>query len=81
MYGVKAIRRCAAGVVALVLASLWSVTASASEELSSTVGSTTLPWLFGKSWAIGYALFFLAILLGLLALLIPSMRKTIQKRD
>ena len=37
--------------------------------------------LLAKSYAIGYALFFLAILLGLLALLIPSMRKAIRTKE
>lgn len=38
-------------------------------------------FLLAKSWAIGYTFFFLALLLGLLALLIPSMRKAIRKKD
>lgn len=41
----------------------------------------TLPVLCGKSWMIGYALLFLGILLGMLALLIPSMRKVLRKKD
>jgi hypothetical protein len=40
-----------------------------------------VPPLFAKSWGIGYALVFLAVLLGLLAVLIPSMRKTLRRRD
>jgi len=40
-----------------------------------------LPVLCGKSWMIGYALLFLGILLGMLALLIPSMRKVLRKKD
>jgi hypothetical protein len=41
-----------------------------------------LPVLWGeKSWMIGYALLFLGILLGMLALLIPSMRKVLRKKD
>ena len=40
-----------------------------------------LPVLLGKSWALGYTLVFLGILLGLLAVLIPSMRKPLRKRD
>ena len=40
-----------------------------------------LPVLWGKSWLLGYALLFLGILLGLLAVLIPSMRKVLRKRD
>ncbi len=39
-----------------------------------------LPLLLAKSWLLGYALVFLAVLLGLLAVLIPSMRKTLRKR-
>ena len=49
-------------------------------HILQTVG-VAMPWLLAKNWAIGYALFFLAILLGLLALLIPSMRKAIRKKD
>ena len=37
--------------------------------------------LWGKSWLIGYALLFLGILLGLLAVLIPSMRKVLRKKE
>lgn len=39
-----------------------------------------LPTLLAKAWFLGYALVFLAILLGLLAVLIPSMRKTLRKK-
>ena len=42
--------------------------------------NTLLPALLAKSWLIGYALVFLAILLGLLAVLVPSMRKTLRKK-
>ena len=52
-------------------------TAMAAQE--ALAGS--LPVLIGKTWLLGYALVFLAILLGLLAVLIPSMRKTLRKRD
>jgi hypothetical protein len=41
----------------------------------------TMPWLLAKSWALGYAFLFLAILLGLLAVLIPSMRKAIRVKE
>lgn len=40
----------------------------------------TVPVLLAKSWFIGYALVFLAILLGMLAILIPSMRKKLRKK-
>jgi hypothetical protein len=40
-----------------------------------------LPILWAKSWLIGYALLFLGILLGMLAVLIPSMRKVLRKKD
>ena len=40
-----------------------------------------MPVLWGKSWLIGYALLFLGILLGMLAVLIPSMRKVLRKKD
>lgn len=42
---------------------------------------STMPVLIGKNWLLGYALVFLAVLLGLLAVLIPSMRKKLRKRD
>ncbi len=37
--------------------------------------------LLAKSWLIGYALVALGILLGLLAVLIPSMRKALRRKD
>ncbi len=40
-----------------------------------------LPVLWAKSWLIGYALLFLCILLGMLAVLIPSMRTALRKKD
>ncbi|MHB0956618.1 MAG: hypothetical protein ACYC6N_00270 [Pirellulaceae bacterium] len=40
-----------------------------------------LPVLWGKSWLIGYSLLFLCILLGMLAILIPSMRTMLRKKD
>ena len=42
---------------------------------------SALPVLFGKSWAIGYALVFLGILLGLVAVTTPSMRTSLRKKD
>jgi hypothetical protein len=39
------------------------------------------PVLWGKSWLIGYAVLFLGILLGMLAVLIPSMRRRLRKKD
>ncbi len=43
--------------------------------------SAALPPLLAKSWALGYSLVFLGILLGMLAVLIPSFRKSVRKRD
>ncbi len=37
--------------------------------------------LLAKSWLAGYGLVFLCVLLGLLAVLIPSMRKTLRSKD
>ena len=48
---------------------------------SQTTPHLALPTLLAKSWLLGYALVFLAILLGLLAVLIPSMRKVLRRRD
>lgn len=39
-----------------------------------------LPLLLAKSWAIGYTIVGLAILLGTLAVLISSMRKVVRKK-
>ncbi|MFW6171301.1 MAG: hypothetical protein ACODAD_12490 [Planctomycetota bacterium] len=44
------------------------------------VAAAAVPVLLAKSWFVGYALVFLAILLGLLAVLIPSMRKSLRKK-
>ncbi len=38
------------------------------------------PVLLAKSWLIGYAIMGLSILLGMLAVLIPSMRKVVRKK-
>lgn len=48
---------------------------------SPTSPPLALPSLLAKSWLTGYALVFLAILLGLLAVLIPSMRKSLRRKD
>ena len=37
--------------------------------------------VLAKAWFLGYALVFLAILLGFLAVTIPSMRKTLRKKE
>lgn len=48
---------------------------------ASPSAAVSMPILWAKSWLIGYALLFLGILLGMLAVLIPSMRKVLRKRD
>jgi hypothetical protein len=70
------IRRCTL-VIAFIASHLVTLTAHAASE---NVGAR-LPVLWGKSWLIGYALLFLGILLGMLAVLIPSMRKALRKKD
>lgn len=40
-----------------------------------------LPLVLAKSGLIGFGLLFLCILLGLLAVLIPSMRKVLRKKE
>ena len=55
------------------------VTTAAHASQNST--HLVLPSLLAKSWLIGYALVFLAVLLGLLAVLIPSMRKSLRRKD
>lgn len=65
-------------VVALSL-----VTAGDSSVQAATAGvsATVATPLLAKSWLIGYSLVGLGILLGLLAVAIPSMRKTIRKKE
>ena len=48
---------------------------------SQTSTDLAMPTLLAKSWLLGYALVGLAVLLGLLAVLIPSMRKALRRRD
>ena len=55
--------------------------ACAGSATGTASAAATLPVLLAKSWAIGYALVFLAILLGSLAVLIPAMRKSVRKRS
>lgn len=50
-------------------------------QAAESMQVSRLPVLLGKSPAIGYALVFLCILLGLLAVTIPSMRKPLRKKD
>jgi hypothetical protein len=57
-----------------------SLTAPAYAHAGPVADQLMLPVLFAKSWFIGYGLVFLAVLLGLLALLIPSRRKTLRRR-
>lgn len=56
----------------------WSLSTTAE---AGPLGAGVIPVLLAKSWFLGYALVFLAILLGLLAVLIPSMRKSLRRRD
>jgi hypothetical protein len=72
----RMIRRAATPAVAGAL--LLSAT---SVHASETFAPAGMPVLLAKSWAIGYALVFLAILLGLLAVCIPSMRKVLRKKE
>mgnify|MGYP001811629058 CR=1 FL=1 len=41
----------------------------------------SLPILLAKGWALGYATLFLSILLGMLAVLIPSWRKIVRTKE
>ncbi len=50
-------------------------------EAHEAWAASGMPVLLAKNWAVGYALVFLAILLGLLAVLIPSMRKVLRKKE
>jgi hypothetical protein len=47
----------------------------------SPIVLSTLPALLAKSWALGYTIVFLGILLGLLAVLIPSLRKVVRAKE
>ena len=47
----------------------------------STLAVVSLPILFAKSAAMGYAIVFLCILLGMLAVLVPSMRKMVRTKE
>ena len=65
----------------LVIAFLTTHLVAHTAHAASLSAALQLPVLWGKSWLIGYALLFLGILLGLLAVLIPSMRKALRKKD
>jgi hypothetical protein len=43
--------------------------------------AVAVPLLWAKSWLLGYGLLLLGILLGMLAVLIPSMRKVLRKKE
>jgi len=45
-----------------------------------TIIGTDAPLLIAKSWLIGQSIVGLCILLGMLAVLIPSMRKVVRKK-
>ena len=63
----------------LLAAAAWFVCATA--HAASDTSTPDVPMLLAKSWALGYALVGLGILLGMLAVLIPSMRKSLRKKD
>jgi hypothetical protein len=66
----------------LVIAFITSLLMTHTAHAAAHGATLNLPVLWGKdSWLIGYALLFLAILLGMLALLIPSLRKPLRKKD
>jgi hypothetical protein len=68
-----------ASVAALLVVLLLSGPAGAAPTMLPALG--LLPVLWAKSWLVGYALVFLCILLGMLAVLLPSMRKVLRKKD
>lgn len=76
MLQLSAIRRNILLIVFLAVLLIAHTAQAASERVA-----LDLPVLWGKSWLIGYALLFLCILLGMLAVLIPSMRKVLRKKD
>jgi hypothetical protein len=63
-------------VIVILLALLLTQTTQAAEH-----PVLSLPVLWAKSWMLGFAIMFLCILLGLLAVLLPSMRKVLRKKD
>ena len=68
-------------LLVIVLSALLLAAHTAPAAAAAPPAALTLPVLCGKSWMIGYALLFLGTLLGMLALLIPSMRKVLRKKD
>ncbi len=66
-------------MAALLVVRLLSSPACAAPRTPAVLG--LVPVLWAKSWLIGYALVFLCILLGMLAVLIPSLRTTLRKKD
>jgi hypothetical protein len=66
----------------LVIAFIASLLMTHAAHAAAHGAALNLPVLWGKdSWLIGYALLFLGILLGMLAVLIPSLRKPLRKKD
>ena len=61
--------------------SLAPLLVTSTAEASQEVTTVPMPALLAKSWLIGYALVFLCILLGLLAALLSSRRKTLRKKE
>lgn len=61
------------------LAASISVLVAGTVQASPAMGAS--PIVLAKSWMLGYALVFLCILLGLLAVTIPSMRKALRRKD
>ena len=65
---------------ALTAAGSFLLLASIAQAAEGTTG-LAMPTLLAKNWLLGYALVFLCVLLGLLAVLIPSMRKVLRRKD
>ncbi len=72
-------RTCSTIVAAAIILVLWL--APSSVEAGQVGSASVFPVVLAKNWLIGYALVFLCILLGLLAVLIPSMRKALRKKE
>lgn len=69
-------------VIALLALLLFAQTAHAApQRVAVALPVLWAPVLWAKGSLIGYSLLFLGILLGLLAVLIPSMRKVLRKKE
>jgi hypothetical protein len=65
----------------LALLFVWNFALVAFVAQPASAAAPNVTPLLAKNWAVGYALFGLCVLLGVLAVTVTSKRKTIRKRD